>query len=113
MSVAVRHFSRRVRAFAASTSFTLRGRPNLVPLARTLLDIQHVATTASGEPASDSFGEPGGGLLGCHSVGVPVEPVHLHRSHVHFLTCLAWTERDDGRLLRVVSRGKGCDLVQV
>jgi hypothetical protein len=30
-----------------------------------------------------------------------------------FTWTLARTERDDGRLLRVVSRGKGCDLVQV
>ena len=32
---------------------------------------------------------------------------------MHFLTCLARTERDDGRLLRVVSGGEGCDLVDV
>jgi hypothetical protein len=97
-----------------SSSSTLRGRPNLVPLAREpSFDVQHVATAASGEPASDSFGEPCGGLLGCRLVGVPIEPVHPDGSHVHFLTCLVSTERDDSRLLRVVSRGEGCDLVQV
>ena len=55
--------------------------------------VQHVATAASGEPASDTFGEPCGGSLGCGFVGVPVEPVHLDGSHLHFLTGLARTER--------------------
>ena len=49
-------------------SLTFLGLPNLVPLARPSFDVQHVATAASGEPASDFFGEPCGGLLRCREV---------------------------------------------
>ena len=63
-----------------SASETFRGDRTWCRWRGPSFEVRHVGTAASGEPASDSFGEPCGGLLGCRFVGVPVEPVHLDGS---------------------------------